>query len=223
MNEIWYFEQVDLFKVLCPTKFGNFTQDHSIKEYNKGEFVYFTDDPSSNVFLISNGKVKILNYSEEGDEIVKGILTKGDLFGEMAVLGEEKRSDFALAIDNKTSVCQMNIDLLRGLMQEDREFSFTINKLIGLRFRKLERRLDSLVFKDVRTRIIDFIKDLAAESGKTTNDRVIIEHFYTHKDIADLVGASRQTVTTIFNELKSDNQISFKRKLIEIPDLNNLR
>lgn len=223
MNRIWYFEQVNLFKIICPTKFGNYSRDHSIKQYDKGGFVYFTDDPSTNVFLISNGKVKILNYSEDGDEVVKGILTKGDLFGEMAVLGEEKRSDFAMAIEKKTSVCQINTDLLRELMLEDKEFSLTINKLIGLKIRKLERRLDSMVFKDVRSRIIDFIKDLANESGKPLTDRISIEHFYTHKDIADLVGASRQTVTTIFNELKSENLIFFKRKLIEIPDLSRLK
>jgi len=223
MNQIWYFEQVNLFKIICPTKFGNYSRDHSIKQYEKGEFVYFTDDLSNNVFLISNGKVKILNYSEDGDEVVKGILTKGDLFGEMAVLGEEKRSDFAMAIEKKTSVCQINTDLLKELMLEDKEFSLTINKLIGLKIRKLERRLDSLIFKDVRSRIIDFIKDLANESGKHLTDGISIEHFYTHKDIADLVGASRQTVTTIFNELKSENLIFFKRKLIEIPDLSRLK
>ncbi len=83
--------------------------------------------------------------------------------------------------------------------------------------------MDSLVFKDVRARIIDFIKDLADESGKPIANGISVEHFYTHKDIADLVGASRQTVTTIFNELKSENLIFFKRKLIEIPDLARLK
>lgn len=223
MENIWYFEQVNLFKILCPTKFGNYEDSHVIRTYEKDEFIYFTDDPAKNIFLISKGKVKILNYTEEGDEVVKGILTVGDLFGEMVVLGEDKRTDFAQATDNKTAVCQMNIDELQGLMLENKKFALTINKLIGLRIRKLERRLDSLVFKDVRTRLIEFIKELSEKSAKKDNKGTLISHFYTHKDIADLIGTSRQTVTTSFNDLKNEGLIDFKRKEIFIPDLSKLK
>lgn len=223
MENIWYFEQVNLFKILCPTKFGNYEDSHVIRTYEKDEFIYFTDDPANNIFLISKGKVKILNYTEEGEEVVKGILTVGDLFGEMVVLGEDKRTDFAQATENKTNVCQMNIDELQGLMLENKKFALTINKLIGLRIRKLERRLDSLVFKDVRTRLIEFIKELSENSAKKDNKGTLISHFYTHKDIADLIGTSRQTVTTSFNDLKNEGLLDFKRKEIFIPDFSKLK
>jgi len=223
MDNIWYFEQVNLFKILCPAKFGKYEGSHVIKSYKKGDFIYFTDDPANNIFLISNGKVKILNYTEQGEELVKGILTKGDIFGEMVVLGEEKRTDFAQAIENETHICQMNIDELHGLMLENKEFAFTINKLIGLRIRKLERRLDSLIFKDVRTRLIEFIKDLAKNSGQEKGSGVLVSHFYTHKDISDLIGTSRQTVTTTINELKAEGLIDFKRKEIFIYDQTRLK
>ena len=223
MENIWYFEQVNLFKILCPTKFGNYEDSHVIRTYKKDEFIYFTDDPAKNIFLISKGKVKILNYTEEGEEVVKGILTVGDLFGEMIVLGEDKRTDFAQATENKTNVCQMNIDELQDLMLENKKFALTINKLIGLRIRKLERRLDSLVFKDVRTRLIEFIKELSENSVKKDNKGALISHFYTHKDIADLIGTSRQTVTTSFNDLKNEGLLDFKRKEIFIPDLSKLK
>ncbi len=216
MDSIWYFERVNLFKILCPTKFGKFEDSHVIKSYNKDEFVYFTDDPANNIYMISSGKVKILNYTENGEEIVKGILATGDIFGEMAVLGEDKRNDFAQVIDNKTSVCQMSLEELQGLMLENKKFALSINKLIGLRIRRLERKLDSLVFKDVRTRLIDFIKDLIKTSGQEYNEGIRINHFYTHKDVADLIGTSRQTVTTVINELKSEGLLNFKRKEIFI-------
>ena len=103
--------------------------------------------------LIADGTVKILNYSDDGNEIIKGILSKGEIAGELAILGEEKRSDFAQALDDKTSICQLNLDQMQDLMKEDQSFALKINKLIGLRIRKLERRLDSLVFKDVKTRL----------------------------------------------------------------------
>ena len=222
MENIWYIEDVDLFKILCPTKFGNYKESHVVRTYKRDDFIYFTDDPAKNIFLISKGKVKVLNYTEQGEEVVKGILTVGDLFGEMVVLGEETRTDVAQATENETKVCQMSIDELEGLMLGNKKFALTINKLIGLRIRKLERRLDSLVFKDVRTRLIEFIKDLSENNGTEENNGIRISHFYTHKDIADLIGTSRQTVTTSFNDLKNEGLLDFKRKEIFIPDIKSL-
>lgn len=218
MDKIWYFEQVNLFKILCPTKFGNYEKDHVIKSYNKGDFIYFTEDSAKNIFLISTGKVKILNYTENGDEVVKSILTKGSIFGEMIVLGEDKRNDVAQALEENTFVCQMNLEMLQELMLDNKEFALTINKLIGLRIKKLERRLDALLFKDVRTRLVEFIQELSKESGREKNSGILINHFYTHKDIADLIGTSRQTVTTTMNELKSEGLLEFKRKEFFLPN-----
>ena len=222
-TNIWYFEQVRLFKLICPTKYGEYKKNHTIRKYDKGEFVYFTEDPSSNVFLISNGKVKILNYTEDGEEVVKGILSKGDIFGELAILGETKSTDYAQVLSNNTYICQMSIDLLRQLMLDNKEFALTINKVIGLRIMKLERRLDSLVFKDVRTRLIDFLQEMADSIEPKADGTYLIRHIYTHKDIADLIGTSRQTVTTLFNELRNANFIDFSRKEIHIFDLKALK
>ena len=218
MDHIWYFEQVDLIAILCPNKFGNYAGNHEIKSYEKEDFVYFSEDPAKNIFLISKGKVKILNYTESGEIVVKSILTKGDIFGEMVLLGEEKRTDYAQVIENDTMVCQMDIGQLEGLMLENKKFALTINKIIGLRIKKLERRLDALVFKDVRTRLVEFIKDLSQESGTEKERGILVSHFYTHKDMADLIGTTRQTVTTILNELKQEGMLEFKRKEIFIPD-----
>jgi CRP-like cAMP-binding protein len=215
-NNIWYFEKVNLFRILCPTKFGKYEESHVIKSYKRDEFIYFTDDPANNIYMITKGKVKVLNYTENGNEIIKGILATGDIFGEMAVLGEDKRKDFAQAVNKDTYICHMNLEELQGLMLENKKFALTINKIIGLRIRRLERKLDALVFKDVRTRLIDFIKDLIETSGQPFHGGIRINHFYTHKDIADLIGTSRQTVTTIFNELKAESLIDFKRKEIFI-------
>jgi len=111
---------------------------------------------------------------------------------------------------------------MKELMKDDKPFALRINKLIGLRIQKLERRLDALVFKDARTRLLDFIKELVAEKGTEEDGRLRVEHSLTHKDIADLTGTSRQTVTTLLNELKNEGLIDFERKAFFIPDLSLL-
>jgi CRP/FNR family cyclic AMP-dependent transcriptional regulator len=140
----------------------------------------------------------------------------------MGLAGEEKRGDFAQAMDANTIVCPLSIEELKNLMYQNRELSFKILKLIGFRLMKLERKLELLVFKDARTRIVEFLKDAASWKGKKVGFETLIPTKLTHKDIAALTGTSRQTVTTILNELKDQNLINFDRKRILIRDLEKL-
>ena len=77
-ENIWYFEKVNLFSIFCPHKFSEYKEDHQFRNYKKGEFIYFSDDPSLSIYLLAEGKVKILYYTDEGDEVVKAVLGKGE-------------------------------------------------------------------------------------------------------------------------------------------------
>ncbi len=195
---------------------------HEFKKFKRDQIIYRPDEPSQHIYMIADGRVKIGHYLEDGKEVVKAILTKGEIFGELAIAGEESRADFAQAMDENTTVCPMTIQELKDLMFEDKELSFRLLKLVGLRLIRMERKLELLVFKDARTRIIEFLKDSAAWKGKKVGFETMIPTKLTHKDIAALTGTSRQTVTTVLNELKEKNLINFDRKKILIRDLEKL-
>ncbi len=86
----------------------------------------------------------------------------------------------------------------------------------------MERKIESLVFKDARTRIIEFLRDTAMEKGQKVGFETMIKSHLTHKDIASLTGTSRQTVTTVMNELREKNLINFDRRRILIRDMEKL-
>jgi CRP/FNR family transcriptional regulator, cyclic AMP receptor protein len=218
---LWYFESVNLYTILCPHKVRKMGDKHEFLTYKRDQFIYMPDDAATHIYMIVNGRVKIGHYLENGDEVISAILTKGEIFGELAMAGEEKRRDFAQAMDEVT-ICPLTTSELKDLMVEDKELSFKILKLIGLRIMKLERKLELLVFKDARTRIIEFLKDAAAWKGTKVGFETMIQTRLTHKDIASLTGTSRQTVTTILNDLKEKNLINFNRKQILIRDLDRL-
>jgi CRP/FNR family transcriptional regulator, cyclic AMP receptor protein len=222
-SALWYFESVNLYDVLCPHKVKTMAERHSFHHYKKDQFIYFPDEPATYIYMIAEGRVRIGHYSEDGKEIISAILTTGEIFGELALAGEEKRRDFAQSMDNNTTVCPLSIDDLKELMFDNRELSFKLLKLVGLRLMKLERKMELLVFKDARTRIIEFLKDTASWKGKKVGYETMIQTKLTHKDIAALTGTSRQTVTTILNELKEQNLINFDRRKILIRDLQNLK
>ncbi|MDN5203537.1 Crp/Fnr family transcriptional regulator [Fulvivirgaceae bacterium BMA10] len=221
-SNLWYFEDVDLYDILCPHKVEGMQESHTFNKFKKDEFIYFPDEPSDHIYLVSEGRIKIGAYTEDGREVVKTILSPGEVFGELALVGEEKRTDFAIAMDHDTRVCPMNISDMQQLMAINRDLSLKIFKLIGFRIKKLERRIESLVFKDARSRIVDFIRDLAYEKGKKVGFETLIKNHFTHQDIANLTGTSRQTVTTILNELKDQNLINFDRRRILVRDLDKL-
>ncbi len=221
-SNIWYFEDTDLFQILCPTKTPGMEDKHEPNVYKREEYIYFPEQPSMNVYMVSNGRVKIGTYTSDGKEIVKAILAKGELFGELALTGEGKRDDFAVALDDNTRVCPMSVDNLQDLMKDDQELSFKILKIIGFRLKKMERKIESLVFKDARTRIVDFLRETAQERGQKVGFEMMIKSHLTHKDIASLTGTSRQTVTTVLNELREDNIINFDRRRILIRDMEKL-
>ena len=167
---------------------------------------------------IEKGKVKIGYYGEGGEEIVKAILTRGELFGEKAILGDNVRDEFAQSIDNNTSICPIGVQTMYELMRDNQTFSFKVYKFIGFKFKKLERRLQLLLFKDTKTRLKEFLDELCNEYGydcPKTGDHVI-KHPYTQKDIASLIGTSRPTLNILLNELKDEKYIDFRRREIRI-------
>ncbi len=222
-SALWYFESVNLYDILCPHKVKPMAERHTFNYFKKDQFIYFPDEPAQYIYMIAEGRVRIGHYLDDGKEVVSAILGMGEIFGELALAGEEKRRDFAQAMDDKTTVCPLSIDELKALMWENKELSFKMLKLVGLRLMKLERKLELLVFKDARTRVIEFIKDSASVKGKKVGYETLVPTKLTHKDIAALTGTSRQTVTTILNELKEKNLINFDRKKILVRDLENLR
>ena len=209
--------------MLCPHKLKNHQGSHQFHQYKKGQFIYFQDQPSDQIYMIAEGRVKIGSYSAQGKEITKTILSKGEIFGELALTGEEQRADFAQSLSDETRVCCMGIEMMQELMVENKALSLKILKLIGFRLRKLERRLESLVFKDARTRIVEFIREMAQERGQKVGFETMIKNQLTHQDIANLTGTSRQTVTTILNDLRDRNLINFDRRKILIRDMDKLK
>ncbi|AMC10896.1 transcriptional regulator [Lutibacter profundi] len=223
-NKIWYLEEVNLFKIICPHYYADYKESHEFDSYSKKEFIYFTDEPSTKVYLIDKGKVKIAYYTDEGNEVVKAILSKGEIFGEKTILGETKHNEFAQSIEKNTSICSISVGELENLMLENRNLSLKLYKFIGLRMKRLERRLEIILFKDVRKRTIEFIQELKDEYGKELlNGEILIKHPYSQKEIATLIGTSRPSLNIILNNLKEEGYLSFNGKEIILKKFKSVR
>ncbi|MEM9990664.1 MAG: Crp/Fnr family transcriptional regulator [Bacteroidota bacterium] len=196
------------------------TQAH--RHFKKGEYIYLPEEHADKIYFVSEGLVKIGAYGDAGKEVTKALLSTGEVFGELVIIGEEKRRDFAVALED-TECCVVTKEEMNALMRERSEILMYMMRMMGSRKLEMERRLEALVFKDSRTRIIDFLQYLAEKKGQRVGYETVIRRFMTHQEIANLTATSRQTVTTVLNELRNKDILTFNRRRLLIRDMELLR
>ena len=221
LNSYWYLENVDMTEILCPTKLDNSSQNIEHKNFRKGDYVFLPGEYADKIFFIMEGRVKIGSYSETGKEITKAIIGQGEVFGELPLAGEEQRRNFAMAMEN-TTTCVLSVTQMRNLMKEHSPLNMFFMKIMGSRMLEMERRLESLVFKDSRIRVVEYLKSLCESKGQRVGYEWVVRKFLTHQEIANLTATSRQTVTTVLNELEGKNILTYNRRRLLVRDLEAL-
>ena len=106
---LWYFESVNLFNILCPHKVKAKGDKHQFLHFKRDSFIYFPEDRADHIYMIAQGRVKIGRYLEDGKEVISAILTNGEIFGELALAGEDTRKDFAQVMDENTTICPLSL------------------------------------------------------------------------------------------------------------------
>ena len=216
----WFLENLDVTGLFCPKKIDT-GMLHTERRFNKGEYIYLPEEEADRVYFLFDGSVKIGTYSENGKEVTKAILHRGEVLGLLSVMGEEKRRDFAQAME-ETVVCSVPVSEMKAMMREHGKLNQFVMKMLGSRMLEMEQRLESLVFKDSRSRIIEYLQNLAHKRGQRVGYEMLVRKFLTHQEIANLTATSRQTVTTVLNELRNKNILTFNRKRLLIRDMDLL-
>ncbi|NJO87467.1 MAG: Crp/Fnr family transcriptional regulator [Lewinella sp.] len=194
-------------------------QDHILPRYS---YVYEHGQPAQQVFLLAQGSLKIANHNAEGKEVIKQLIHPEAIFGERTLLGEKTRQDSAQSLREPVHYCAIDALEFRKLMQQNPCLNEEILQLFGQRLLVAEQMLENVIFKDARSRIIDFLREVVQQRGHPVGYEMLLKHSLTHQDIANITCTSRQTVTLVFNELKRDNLIHFNRGRILVRDLQQL-
>jgi CRP/FNR family cyclic AMP-dependent transcriptional regulator len=185
-------------------------------------FVFVPDEAAEHLFFLVKGRVKTGTFSSEGREIIKELISPEALFGDLALAGEEMRSEFAQSLHDGAEFLAIKLIDFKKLMEENQRIVFACMQHISQRLQRVEERLANLVVKDARERIIEFLQETATREGRRVGFETLVKHHLTQQEIASLTGTSRQTVTSVFNELKRSNLIYFNRNSILIRDVDKL-
>ena len=221
-QSLWFLENIDVGGIFCPNKMDqNMSHDH-VKEFKKNDYIYLPEQSSDKIYFLSEGRIKIGSYSSGGKEITKAILESGQVFGELALIGEEKRRDFAVCLED-SKICAVTLGEMKDLIKDHSKLSLFMMKIVGSRVLEIEKRLESLVFKDSRSRIVEYLEELVEKKGQRVGYEWVVRNFYTHQEIANITATSRQTVTTVLNELRAADILTFNRKRLLVRDLDALK
>ncbi len=192
-------------------------------EYNTAQKyanIFSEGDPADYFYILVEGSVKIGTHHEDGREIIKQVLHPRMVFGEMALIQHRvPHHNFASSLSPLTTYYKIGVEHFRTIMNKNPQLTMSVISMIGYKLLQTENQLESLIFKDARGRIIDFILDNAHQSGRQVGLETLLKHSLTQQDIANYTGTSRQTVTAVLNDLRKTNKIYFTRNSILIRDI----
>lgn len=226
INEtIWFLKRCDLFERLTPSECQRLDRRAAVRSVRRGEIIYFPGEPGSHVLLLAQGRVKIKAILPDGKEMIFAFIEEGEVFGELALLDAEPRQEYAEAVEPSRVIALPRDDVL-WLMSHRSDVALSVTKLLGLRRRRIENRLRNVLFRPVRDRVASLLLELLDAYGEPaterTEARLEIRLRLSHQDLANLIGATRETVTYALGRLQHEGLIEVRRRRIAVLDRRRL-
>ena len=218
----WYLRDHKLFWTLSMSQIKQLCIVVGYKKAKKGDIIYFSSSDVPRIFLLKKGNIKIVAIDEDGNETIKDIIQKGDLFGELTLENDKNSNEYAKALTDDVVICSFLMSDFENLMLQNPNLALTYTKFVGLKMKRIKNNYSNLMSKDAKTRLFTFIKEWAEKEGKKDGNKVTIENYLTQADIAQIIGTSRQTATQLLNEMEENQLIFYSRKEILIDDISKL-
>lgn len=222
-----YLREVEIFQDLTAAEVDALGERMPIEVVTAGSIFYSPEEPIEVLFLLKKGRVRLYHLSTEGKAFTTAILEPGTFFGEMALLGQVLYSSYAEAI-TPCMLCLMNRDDAKTLLLDDVRISFRIVEMLSKRLMETEHRLVDLALKRLSARVATQLLQLAHKqvdhaqrAGLPIIEPIAIS--CTHEELAQMVGAHRETTTRTLNELRGQNLIELHRGRIVLLNLDGLR
>lgn len=184
----------------------------------RGESINYGSGEFSRIYFIVKGKIKIAESNEMGEELIKDILTEGDYFGDISLYGNHPDDEYAEALTANTIICCFKACDFRRILQNEPGMALSYLSKVSTKLRKLENRHADLVFRDAKARLITFIRNWARTDGSRVGNKIVLNNYLTHSDIAGFISTSRQSVNVLLNELRDSGMLFYNRKQIELQD-----
>lgn len=221
MEKRWYLSAIDIINELPEDDRSFFYQKSHRKKYAKNSVIFSPGDQGNLIYYVLSGRVKIYNLSECGKEIIYWFCQPKDFFGLAEVCGGEMRTVFAEAVEDTEVLC-INRTNFEELISRSPKIAVFIMRILGSRIRQAHETIKDLIICDVHTRLAQLLIKLGQICGSPHNGVITIEKRFTHQEMANMIGATRTTVTEVMNEFRKNGFIECDGSRITIVDYARL-
>jgi CRP/FNR family cyclic AMP-dependent transcriptional regulator len=221
-TKLWYLKNLDIFSHLNDDQYQMIDRLAAMRPVKKGEVLYFQGATDKKFYMLKKGAVKITKLTPHGDEIILDIFSGVTLFGEIGVLNPQERDESAIVVEDGL-ICTMTKEDFERLVQMIPGLVIKMTKLIGLRRWKIENKLLDLLYRTVEQRLAKTFLNLLDDFSIPHGNGYLLKIKLTHKDFADLIASTRETVTATLNKLKNEGLIDFEGKYLVIKQFEKIK
>ena len=214
--------RIPLFEGMSPEEQDELRAMMTQTTLRRGETLFTEGDAGDRLYILLSGKVKLGHASADGRENLLAVLGPGEVVGELTLFDPGPRSTTATAVA-PTELLALEHGQLMGFIESHPTLAKDMLRALAQRLRRTNTALADLVFSDVPGRVAKALLDLADRFGRPATDGILVAHELTQEELAQLVGASRETVNKALAEFVSRGWIRLEARAVVILDLPRLR
>jgi CRP-like cAMP-binding protein len=171
------------------------------RDVPKDAHIVTQSEPGDAMFVIAQGRVKVVIYGDNGREVILTLLKTGEFFGEMALLDDLPRSANVIASEDST-VLMLRREQFADFVEKNPPVALNVMAELSRRLRRADEIIGNLATLDVYGRVAHIMIDLAKKDGVETEEGILIKEKPTQQDIASMIGTSRETVSRVLSEFQ---------------------
>ena len=210
-----------IFQGVDPVAVNNLIQELETVRFPRGATIFEEGEPGDRLYIITSGKVKLARHSLDGRENLLTVMGPSDMFGELSIFDPGPRTSSAVCV-TEVHAATMNSEMLHKWIEEHPEISEQLLRVLARRLRRTNASLADLIFTDVPGRVAKTLLQLANRFGSQEGGALRVNHDLTQEEIAQLVGASRETVNKALATFAHRGWIRLEGKSVLIVDTEHL-
>jgi len=183
----------------------------SILEYRKGQVIYNQDQPSTNIYLVIDGIVKVCRMADEGSQVVVDIYQTDEFLGESAFLNSPARDEQALALEN-TKVMTWTTAEIEDIVMRRPRLAVALLQILVQRSIEFGHRIESFSVDNIARRLARTLIRFSERLGQSMEDGSVQMMPFTHELLSQYVGTSREIVTHYMNQFRRQGYLRYSRK-----------
>lgn len=206
--------QIKLFNSLTSEELSTILKKLTIRNFKKNQTILYEEDTNEFMYIILYGEVKVIKTTEDGKEILLAMHGSGDFFGDISLIDKKTLPATVIATTDST-IAIINEKDFFYLLYVQRKILDNLLNIFCSRLRESWNRIQILSFNNAEQRVKTLFLKYAKDSGTKSPDGIILSIRFTHQDLANMIGISRETVTRIIDKWRKEKElIVFKNKNI---------